>query len=269
MLCIRPDLRVLSAVTGRHRATSTLLLPSWVPDWSQATRGGILNRHYRFEPTCLFRAGGLGKPRVTVTKSSDTICLEGMRLDTVKNVIPIKSILTMNDEGSFSVTETILQDMAVKVTSLETYPFTGEPFWIAFFRTLTADRTALSPRIKEEYRAKYLAAFSDWKLNYEELDQNLPARAWAEVSKSIGAIIGDKDMFLTIGGYLGLGHEGFQIGDIVCIFIGGEVPFLLRQAKTPHDGMFQLLSECYIHGVMDGQAMNNQESDHLERFLIE
>jgi hypothetical protein len=272
LLNICPDLRILSVVILRHRAMTTLELPSWVPDWSQPKYGGgILNRYYRFAPTSLFRAAGTSKPRVTMVGDSDRICLEGIRLDTVERVIRIKSILMAKDENSFSVTETRLQEMAAEVTPLETYPFTGEPFWTVFFRTLTADRTALSPRINEEYRAKFMNAFGDWKLNDEGMGQNLPARAWAEVSKGIGAIIEDKDMFLTTRGYLGLSQEGFAIGDVVCIFSGGEVPFLLRQAGAlpPHDGMFQFLSECYVHGVMDGEAMKNIESNHLEPFLIE
>jgi len=267
-----PDLRILSVVILRHRTTTTLELPSWVPDWSQPKYGGgILNRYYRFAPTTLFHAAGASKPRVTVAGDSDRICLEGIRLDTVERVIRIKSILMAKGENSFSVTETRLREMASEVTSLETYPFTGEPFWIVFFRTLTADRTALSPRINEDYRAKFMNAFGDWKLNDEGKGQNLPARVWAEVSKDIGAIIEDKDIFLTTQGYLGLGHEGFAIGDLLCIFSGGEVPFLLRRSGSmpPHDEMFQFLSECYIHGVMDGEATKNIESDYLEPLLIE
>lgn len=159
-----PDLRILSVVIRRHRTTTTLELPSWVPDWSQPKcGGGILSRYYRFAPTSLFRAAGASKPRVTMVADPDRICLEGIRLDTVERVIRIKSILMAKDENSFSVTEPRLREMAAEVTSLETYPFTGEAFWIVFFRTLTADRTALSPRISEEYRAKFMNAFGDWK----------------------------------------------------------------------------------------------------------
>jgi hypothetical protein len=76
-------------------------------------------------------------------------------------------------------------------------------------------------------------------------------------------------MFLTERGYLGLGHEGFQIGDVVCVFTGGEVPFLLRESDTPRGEMFRLLSECYIHGVMDGEVMKSPQSKRIERFEIE
>ena len=76
-------------------------------------------------------------------------------------------------------------------------------------------------------------------------------------------------MFLTTRGYVGLGQEGFRSGDVVCILLGGEVPYLLRQSASPHMGYFNLLSECYVHGIMDGEAMKDRESDHLETFIID
>jgi hypothetical protein len=195
--------------------------------------------------------------------------MEGIRLDTVSRIIPVMALLKAKDENSISVTETSIREMAAEIASLGTYPLTGEPFWIAFFRTLTTDRTAFSPRIDEDYRAKFLSSFIDWKLTES---QKLPTEAWAKVSKTIGQIIEYKDMFLTTQGYLGLSQEGFQVGDAVCIFLSGEVPFLLRESMSPNGGRFHLLSECYVHGVMDGEALSSLDitgGNHLEPFLID
>src|SRR2546423_1846421 len=74
--------------------------------------------------------------------------------------------------------------------------------------------------------------------------QCLSSSTWEEVSKGIGSIIEDKDMFLTAQGYLGLGHEGFQVGDTVCILSGGDVPFLLREHAQEDQKVFLFLSEC-------------------------
>jgi hypothetical protein len=269
MLNVRPYLRILSSVSLQYRTTSSLHLPLWVPDWSQQIHlGCILNRYYRFDPQKLFCAAGTTTPRVTISESSGTIGMEGLRFDSVSRIIPVMPLLKAKDENSISVTEISLREMAAEITSLETYPFTGEPFWRAFFRTLTTDRTEFSPRIDEDYRAKFLSSFSDWKLNE---GQKLPAEAWAEVSKTIGQIIEYKDMFLSTQGYLGLSKEGFQVGDVVCIFLGGEVPFLLRESMPPNGGRFQFISECYVQGVMDGEALGNlevAEGNHLEPFLI-
>jgi len=35
---------------------------------------------------------------------------------------------------------------------------------------------------------------------------------------------------------------------------------------TPPGEMFRLLSECYIHGVMDGEVMQSPQSKRMERF---
>jgi hypothetical protein len=263
LLTAQPGLRVLSAVVLQHRKFSALNLPSWVPDWSQRQwGGGILQKYYRFAPTKLFKAGGTGKCcRIIELEDSETICLEGHRLDTVKRVISVKE--------QRNITESKIREMAKETTLQETYPFTGESLWKVFFHTLTADRSALSSRVSEDYRSKYFSAFRNWNpdLPPNERLENLPTAAWAEISRTLGAIIEDKAMLVTERGYLGLGQEGSQVGDVICILAGGETPFMLRQSPA-HEGLFQFLGECYVHGVMDGEAMNNEGSSQLEKFLI-
>ena len=92
LLTAQPGLRVLSAVVLQHRKTSTFHLPSWVPDWSRRQwGGGILQKYHRFAASKLFKAGGTGKCcRATELENSETICLKGHRLDTVKRVISVK-----------------------------------------------------------------------------------------------------------------------------------------------------------------------------------
>ena len=268
LLTISLDLRILSTVILRHRTTTTLKLPSWVPDWSQPKYGGgILQRYYRFAPDRLFRAAATSTPRVHVAEDSDTVSVEGIHLDTVERVVPIKSILNARNSNSCFVDATILHKLSGDITSQTAYPFTSEPSWAAVFRTLTADRTALSPRIHAEYRAKFLSRFNDFELNDSGVPHNLPEQAWAEISKGIGAIIEDKDMFVTTSGRLGLSQEGFAIGDVVCVFCGGEVPFMLRPRS--HDEKFEFLSECYVHGAMDGEALQNREPHQLKSFVLE
>ena len=38
-------------------------------------------------------------------------------------------------------------------------------------------------------------------------------------------------------------------GDIICVFGGSHVPFVLRPAGET----FQLVGECYVHGIMQGE----------------
>lgn len=57
--------------------------------------------------------------------------------------------------------------------------------------------------------------------------------------------------FGTKGGYMGLGPKILQPGDVVCVLAGGEVPFILR----PDHGYYRLVGECYLHGIMNGEAI--------------
>jgi hypothetical protein len=43
------------------------------------------------------------------------------------------------------------------------------------------------------------------------------------------------------------------VGDLVAIFLGADVPFVLRE----HGDAYRLVGACYIHGVMDGSLCQN------------
>ena len=69
--------------------------------------------------------------------------------------------------------------------------------------------------------------------------------------------------YLTQKGYVGLGHEGMRVGDLVCILQGGPVPFLLRRTET---GEYVLIRDTYVHGIMDGEFMKTKPE--METFRI-
>ncbi|KAM0346309.1 hypothetical protein ACHAPU_005740 [Fusarium lateritium] len=60
-----------------------------------------------------------------------------------------------------------------------------------------------------------------------------------------------KRPFLTRMGYLGMGPVEGQPDDLVVVFCGGRIPFVLR--PTDEDGKFQLVGEAYCDGIMDGE----------------
>lgn len=68
----------------------------------------------------------------------------------------------------------------------------------------------------------------------------------------------------TEGRYLGWVPRGVEKGDVVCVLEGGEVPFVMRLAK---DGRYEVLGDCYIHGIMDGEA-TKREGLVKEKFCI-
>ncbi|KAH7392687.1 heterokaryon incompatibility protein-domain-containing protein [Pyrenochaeta sp. MPI-SDFR-AT-0127] len=61
-------------------------------------------------------------------------------------------------------------------------------------------------------------------------------------------------------GLLGVGPDTTCAGDLVVVLFGGRVPFILRQ----HGNYYILLGECYIHGIMDGEAIDGWREGRLE-----
>lgn len=66
-------------------------------------------------------------------------------------------------------------------------------------------------------------------------------------------------LILTEYGGVGFAKEGGPIraGDVCCIFIGAQLPFIL--APVDH-GRHRLVTECYIHGVMGGELVDKLDA---------
>ena len=60
-----------------------------------------------------------------------------------------------------------------------------------------------------------------------------------------------KTLFTTASGHLGIGTRLMEVGDKICVLFGGEVLFILRPAGEN----YKLVGECYVHGLMHGEAM--------------
>jgi hypothetical protein len=61
-------------------------------------------------------------------------------------------------------------------------------------------------------------------------------------------------LFKTKKGYLGLGPRSLKKGDEVALLKGGMVPLVIR--KT--DNNFELVGDCYVHGIMHGEAFSEE-----------
>ena len=61
--------------------------------------------------------------------------------------------------------------------------------------------------------------------------------------------------FVSEKGYMGIGPESADNGDMICVLLGCQVPVLIRKH---HD--YQLfIGECFVWGIMDGEAIRDRE----------
>jgi hypothetical protein len=60
-------------------------------------------------------------------------------------------------------------------------------------------------------------------------------------------------LFITSYGYIGIAPSAALEGDLVCVLWGCSVSVILRREGN----RYIFIGECYTHGVMDGEAIDN------------
>jgi hypothetical protein len=94
----------------------------------------------------------------------------------------------------------------------------------------------------------------------EKLRENASTAPFAEIAEKVGS---NRTLFVTMHGHLGMGPIEMQSGDQICILGGASMPFVLRKAVSDDGEPFhRLIGECYVDGIMDGEAviaMNEQQ----------
>ena len=71
--------------------------------------------------------------------------------------------------------------------------------------------------------------------------------------------------FSVSQGWHGTASGATEPGDVVAILFGSRVPFILRK----HNSGYRLVSNCYVQGLMDGEAMAMLKNGELESEIFE
>ena len=82
-----------------------------------------------------------------------------------------------------------------------------------------------------------------------------------------GAVtIAARRLFATTDGDIGYGPLSSVEGDQVWVLENGRVPFILR--PTQGVASFELVGECYVHGIMDGELLANGPPAYIPLSII-
>jgi hypothetical protein len=92
----------------------------------------------------------------------------------------------------------------------------------------------------------------DPSLTKEELDLS-PA-----LEQSLDMLSAGRRLCITDDGYFGWVPPGAALGDIVCLFSGGRVLYVIQKLD---DGPFRLIGEAYIHSLMHGEVLERDTVD--------
>jgi hypothetical protein len=246
-----------------NKSVSTLsertALPSWVPDWSRTTSASPLRLRNSIsvpadrqmsatDDILIYKSCGNTRPSLRQSTDEDALILRGILFDKIKNCSGKPGHIFL--EGNRGPIYDCLR--LVKSSKVCRYKSENDRSQ-AFLRTLVAD--VVHGKRATESDAK---ALDDWvmlkqdHLGVEDLSDRI--KLSANLVEAVSAAWNGRQFFMSEKGYMGLAPITTRAGDAVCILFGGQVPFILRERD---DFGHSMIGECYVHGIMDGEAIGN------------
>jgi hypothetical protein len=233
-------------------------LPGWVPDWRhKRARQPPVYQNLRVQH--FWHTSGSSNAVIFVSKDGKMLNVRGIALDT----IDCKQSCMTGANWDW------IQGLLASGKLDETYLYTGDPLEVAILRTEFCNTQKVQSviggvvvgGIAERFKVHEIKAWhqqirtlkvgeqisslrGDWSPStvlYDYMDQIL--------TKGMFPDNGDR-LALTERGMLANVPAAAQPGDIVAVLLGGNLPYLLRSCG----GNFKLVSDCYVHGLLDSEA---------------
>ena len=81
-----------------------------------------------------------------------------------------------------------------------------------------------------------------------------------------GRLMTHRILFTTDLGDLSFGLLSSRPGDQAWVLENARMPFILR--PTPDFSSFEHVGECYVHGIMDGQLIENNQLSFTSILMV-
>ncbi|OCK80109.1 HET-domain-containing protein [Lepidopterella palustris CBS 459.81] len=238
-------------------------LPSWVPDWPNL-------RHHPLQPPWTSGEKSKGLKRFAAAADTTVCCsfrfrkgssyaspaISGYRVDNIRQLGRIWTDLPPTAKDLEPHDHPYMQwllditDMAESSPSMyETQEARAEAVW----------RTALTDKDPSQEGMLGKAGISPLDTFHELLKGQLYDRVHFNCLGIMEGVRKGRRSFKTKRGYIGLGPEAMRPGDLVVIFKGAEVPYVIREVQNG----FRLIGEAYIHGLMYGEFLKGLMCEEL------
>lgn len=276
---------VMQCLSVAERIKNPYSLPSWVPDWTTRTYASLLGGSSKNG----YNAAGTSKARIMLTADPNKITLAakiGDAVHLVSSVAPAVEYTSFPSNTSTAeiwgkyLYQRVPQSCWINESSFmaaSCLRYQDDASRDAAFRSTLVGNTATyctASHMGQQIEKNSEHPFYYWHfrqflfklcpngvvngagilqlcLNLAQHMEGHQLFEGAYMTVSQG-----RRFFTSIGGYMGIGPPGMRPGDSICVFLGGNVPWVVRQVG--HD--YSLVGECYVHGMMDGEIM---QTDHL------
>lgn len=222
--------------------------PSWVPDWSVASRSGngFLSTFVSSVLAAWFEMPGGGRLRVA-----------GIPVGGVVERVEPTGFLD-DHEGPDKAMSRILELLPRGREIFEPYP-DGGTMLDASIRTLICDDFAASMVPPDDFLPDFAETREFFAHSYAaEADADAPSQegqqagVGAKYAARVSHIASAKKLFTTSNGRIGLGPHATQPGDLPFALLGCDFLMILRPADEP--GQFRVVGPGFMCGLTEGEA---------------
>ncbi len=273
----------------RHRFPTEMPgLPAWVPDWNIEPSTSPLNFG-----NATYTASGSSKADVHFLPDSNDMSCKGFQIDEFDGMGAMwakgwssdtvgKSSGSANPYGNFSAArEAIWRSMVVNRT-LAHDPLEADHSALLAVPSLATSKLDSHDSVMKELLASnvfdwcnlFLQGNADFRICGREMREYWLNQSPDEVDASLlrdalmqrDRVNVRRRLVTTKKGYVGMALEAVEPGDVICVLLGCTVPMVLR----PAGDKYQVVGECYLHGLMEGQALKWVEDGvhQLDDFIL-
>lgn len=276
--------------TRRRRQYEFCDFPSWLPDWSDFSVGGMeLRRSFSWihysntsQPARLSYPEAYNASAGLSVQLHDCDDIEVLQIDAFR-VDRIAKTYCMNEEGA--VNSEFVRHFASKMLracwiAVHLLVTEDAKSWAEkLVRVSSADQPATRGRDPGQSLKDGMSYLLGLVLGEKDLRDVLPPSTVDQLMSASDN--GEPDMyateashfcfnrsfFVTSAGRMGVGPSDTRLGDIVAVLPGSGVPFVIRSREEA--GGWLIVGESYVDGLMGGEAIQSWKQGRLQKEILD
>lgn len=252
----------------------SLRFPSWIPDWTVRRPNSL---HDSSESVNDFAASGPQQPVITCAPDSDELLVEGYTVDCIESISAFsneeENLAAYLDEVDTMIDSAILTQVREPREELKwKVPIAGALYprvaasgnldlrssYQALRKYLKFEETEKAINKGKSKLTEDINPSAVYAMNLGQISANSYHNQGVNYLTALQDTLHGWRFAVTKQGYVGTVPKLAELGDVVAIMKGGRVPFILKRSLT-RPGAFRLVGECYIHGMMNGEALSLPE----------
>ncbi|OTA30579.1 hypothetical protein BTJ68_12405 [Hortaea werneckii EXF-2000] len=243
-----PGTVFLSSTCGKEHNK----LPSWVPDWRKGfpSKFGMFSDSAKLHAACPAAHQGLASRHIKADRAR--LAIAAFIVDKLDKCAPTSRDIG-NLEGGYFKPKELNTVLAKTFCKWQTFFRASQDsllrvLFCNVLRGLDAQPREVT-RADSETVERFWITIEDARASQENILRGLDRVLLQQC-------VLNAQLFLTLSGQPGNAITGVQAGDLVALFPGCRIPFIIRPAEdVAEQKSFRLISPCYIQGAMNGEAL--------------